>query len=270
MSTSSSPSVTPSKRSRTPSLTLDTSCLPSLSYPSPPSNTLIITELNNLAIFQPSSLDVIKSQIGTVAPLNSFSPLPSFRRLLCSFMSEQAAIQVRQLLEQHAIRTDRGVPLQSKIYFGEPTPVVDPETARRNNLLEAPHIDKLFFISPPPSPPHGWQMRHEDPPNKEVHASDLAEALERLSAVDIERQKSPDSPVSPPGEAGSGSRTTTRARSGSSAVLYTPETTTPNVPWVMVEDTTMSSGRPNDDSMDLDTLPRKFYTNTARPPIESI
>jgi hypothetical protein len=35
-------------------------------------------------------------------------------------------------------------------------------------------------LSPPPSPPHGWVMRNEDPPNKEVHASDLAHALSML------------------------------------------------------------------------------------------
>jgi hypothetical protein len=34
-------------------------------------------------------------------------------------------------------------------------------------LLEAPQVSKMFFISPPPSPPHGWVMRNEDPPNKD-------------------------------------------------------------------------------------------------------
>lgn len=47
--------------------------------------------------------------------------------------------------------------------------------------LERPDAGRLFFISPPPSPPVGWEAREEGCPNKDVHATDLADALGKLS-----------------------------------------------------------------------------------------
>src|SRR5436190_8280818 len=161
-------------------LSLDLSSLPPLSQPSPPSNTLLITDLNDLSLFQPASISAIKARITAITPLNSFSPLPSFRRIVCSFHSTDAATRIRQFLDGGAIL---GRNVRAKVYFGEHTVVEDLEEGRKRNLLEAPHAQKLFFISPPPSPPHGWMMRHEEPPNKDVHASDLAEALNRLGTI---------------------------------------------------------------------------------------
>lgn len=64
-----------------------------------------------------------------------------------------------------------------RVYFGEHTPV---EPADQH--LHLPDAKKLFFISPPPSPPHGWEIRDEEPPNDLVLAEDLAEALSKLRA----------------------------------------------------------------------------------------
>jgi hypothetical protein len=66
----------------------------------------------------------------------------------------------------------------AKCYFGEPTPIGDME----KKYLNRPDAGRLFFISPPPSPPVGWEMKSEDPPNKEVHAEDLASKLAKLSS----------------------------------------------------------------------------------------
>lgn len=65
-----------------------------------------------------------------------------------------------------------------RIYFGQHTPI---DSERVDQHLAAPESKKLFFISPPPSPPHGWEMRNEEPPNANVMAEDLAEALKKLS-----------------------------------------------------------------------------------------
>ncbi|EEQ87604.2 hypothetical protein RJZ56_004332 [Blastomyces dermatitidis] len=285
-------------------LSLDLSNLPPLAQPSPPSNTLLITDLHDLSLFQPSSLDAIKAQISRITPLNSFSPLPSLRRIVCSFTSIAAAIRIRQLLDGEAIL---GKNVRARVYFGENTPVEDAEEGRRRNLLEAPKSQKLFFISPPPSPPHGWMMRNEDPPNKEVHAADLAEALQRLetptgaAAPDVDSDMNmtsescgaghdPDTPVSVSSDVhmhgsdqeGSSARlrstytrpvATGRERSGSSTLIYDPEYhgSSPHLPAVMVEDTTVGGGV-SDTEIDMDIgsagSSKRIIAHTARPPVE--
>ncbi|KAL4952908.1 Calcipressin-domain-containing protein [Aspergillus filifer] len=273
-----------------PSLSIDLSSLPPLTQPSPPTNTLLITDLNDLYLFQPSSLASIREQIATIAPLNSFSPLPSFRRIVCSFHNEDDAIRVRKLLDREPL-LDR--PVRTKIYFGEPTPILESDeagTGIKHKLLEAPQVDKLFFISPPPSPPHGWVMRTEDPPNKEVHASDLAQALAALkteqcggvatntysSAPSSQMQTDPDTPMSLSSDKRTGSfPLSSRQRSRSSTLIYNPNEHggSPNLPAVMVEDT---SADPEDMDVDVEMspidMPSKSSSTppfkTARPPVE--
>lgn len=65
-----------------------------------------------------------------------------------------------------------------KIYFGSPTPILGADA--QDQHLQPPAMGKLLFISPPPSPPCGWEIREEDPPNKETHAEDLQKALAGL------------------------------------------------------------------------------------------
>ncbi|KAL1984975.1 hypothetical protein VTN96DRAFT_8531 [Rasamsonia emersonii] len=289
-------STTPSSRSSSsrsssrPSLSLDLSNLPPLSQPSPPSNTLLITDLHDLFLFQPSSLASIRAQITAVAPLNSFSPLPSLRRIVCSFLSTDDAIRVRQHLEAEGLIDRKNV--RARIYFGEPTPIESTEEARRRKLLEAPHAQKLFFISPPPSPPQGWVSRPEDPPNKEVHASDLAEALARLrteqQGIATDNATASNDPASPVSVSSSDGAHPQVARTGSwpvsgsgqrsrsSTIIYHPSDhgSSPNLPAVMVEDT--SAGDGDDDDLDVDmsspvdSFPpqRKKLIRTARPPVE--
>ncbi|KAB8235496.1 putative calcineurin binding protein [Aspergillus alliaceus] len=256
-----------SSTSSRPSLKLDLSNLPTMSQPTQPSNTLIFTELSNLHIFQPSSLALLRSQIESIAPLNSFSPLPSLRRIICSFLTEEDALYIRRTLDGNLLEHN----VRPKIYFGEPTPILGEEEFRRPKLLEAPQLDKLFFISPPPSPPHGWVMRNEEPPNKEVHAGDLATALAKLKTEQFGVNDSmsqpcePGTPMSMTSDKRTGSWPVSMSgqRSRSSTLIYHPENHggSPNLPAVMVED------------MDVEMSPiempiRKAPPKTSRPPVE--
>ena len=147
-----------------------------------------------------------------------------------------------------------------RVYFGEPTSLSEP----LHKYLQAPRSGKMFFISPPPSPPHGWQMRDEDPPNKEVHAEDLASALAKLHAR--------HDPLSPedvsPANVGSGIDVDTpqRTRSGSYSIVYQPDAdgNSPGLPAIAVEDLTNSPTllSPTDASVD------KRFVHTSRPPVE--
>ena len=134
---------------------------------------------------------------------------------------------------------------RARIYFGEPTPIHP-----KDQHLHAPHSSKLFFISPPPSPPHGWETRNEEPPNRDVHAEDLAAALAKLHARPTTAQDQAalgeEEPLERRGDGGEreGRRVPNRARSGSATVVYHPQDhgDSPHLPAVMVEDTTESGG----------------------------
>ncbi|KAL8686285.1 MAG: hypothetical protein Q9224_005495 [Gallowayella concinna] len=146
---------------------------------------------------------------------------------------------------------------RARIYFGEPTPI---EIADQH--LHAPQSQKMFFISPPPSPPFGWEMRNEGPPNKEVHADDLASALaglkQRPDAVADEgcsfQRGKEEAAERVRGRSGSSTTTTT---------VYRPDVNggSPGLPAVIVEDTTgWEEGSPVDGG--------KILAHTARPPVE--
>ena len=148
-----------------------------------------------------------------------------------------------------------------RIYFGEATPIEPVD-----QHLHAPKSQKLFFISPPPSPPHGWEMRNEGPPNKEVHADDLASALAKLHSKSAS-VPDPSSSIPPVQERQGDGIDREGGRSRSPTVVYHPEDhgDSPHLPAVMVEDTTQGQ----DEDLDLDSaIELKIMAHTARPPVE--
>lgn len=112
-----------------------------------------------------------------------------------------------------------------RVYFGMNTPLNPTD-----QHLALPQSDRLFFISPPPSPPMGWEMKQEDAPNKLVHAEDLAAALARLHASPREDPSSPTSDHS--------GACIARQPTGSTTVVYHPQDhgDSPNLPAISVED----------------------------------
>ncbi|KAI0025141.1 Calcipressin-domain-containing protein [Xylariomycetidae sp. FL0641] len=229
-------------------LSLDLSSLPPLTQPTPPTNTLLITNLNDVDIFRPDNLQSIRQLIEASAPIYTWSPLKSFRRIVVSFQDEQAAIKVRSIWDGEAIMGER-----CRVYFGQNTPL----NLGKDNHLNLPDAGKLFFISPPPSPPHGWEMRMEDAPNKQVHAEDLAEALAKLHHH-TEPMAADVSPISPT----DGPRAT---RSRSSTLIYQPQEHggSPNLPAISVDDMT-------DSPIDISpiTNEKTIPAHTSRPPVE--
>lgn len=248
-----SPPVSPAspKRRRSPNLSIDLTDLPALSQPTPPSNTLIITNLQAPEIFTAANLESIQQAINQHATIHTFSPLKSFRRAIVSFYTVEAAIAIRQILDGETVLGDR-----VRVYFGTETKI-----QQEDQHLQAPQSQKLFFISPPPSPPVGWEMRNEEPPNKEVHAEDLADALARLHArpgaddalkekMDFEQENKP---------------VVNRQRSGSSTLVFDPQEHghSPDLPAIAVEDTTESP-------LPLSPMEgvEKKFVHTSRPPVE--
>ena len=54
------------------------------------------------------------------------------------------------------------------------------DTVPEANYLRPPAIEKNFLISPPGSPPVGWEPIKEEPPNATPLADDLMAALRKL------------------------------------------------------------------------------------------
>ncbi|TEY61476.1 hypothetical protein BOTCAL_0168g00090 [Botryotinia calthae] len=251
MSSPTSPtgSTLSSRRGSHKSLSLDLSNLPPLSQPTPPSNTLLITNLKDSEIFRADNLQSIKELINTSAPIHSWALLKSFSRIIVSFFSEESAIRIRQILDGEEIMGER-----MRVYFGQPTSISPKDTH-----LNLPDAGKLFFISPPPSPPHGWEMKMEDAPNKQVHAEDLAEALAKLH-----HRPTTDLPASPMSDNGE-SLKNGRGRSASTTTIYDPQAHghSPNLPAIAVEDTTGEDWCVSPLEME-----KPILAHTARPPVE--
>lgn len=132
-------------------------------------------------------------------------------------------------------------------------------------------------------------MRNEDPPNKEVHASDLANALASLKTEQSgfgnesgnasgRYANDPDTPVSMTSNR-TASWNVSGQRSRSSTLIYHPgdHGMSPNLPAVLVED--MSGTAAVDGDVDMSPIEmqsqdqglgnvQKLPPKTARPPVE--
>jgi hypothetical protein len=218
--------------------------------------------LSEPEIFNPSNLVQIRELINQHAPIHVWAPLKSFRRIVTSFFDTESAIQIRQNLDGEVLMGCR-----IRVYFGLNTPL-NPS----DQHLPLPKSDKLFFISPPPSPPMGWEMHNEEEPNKIVHAEDLAAALAKLHADNH------DDPAAALGGNLGPDGTIRRRRTGSSTIVYHPEDhgDSLSLPAISVEDTTESpvAISPSPDAMEGVEGPiaqqkaQGQNVSTARPPVE--
>lgn len=148
--------------------------------------------------------------------------------------------------------------------------------------LKAPSLGKLLFISPPPSPPCGWEIREEDPPNKDVHAEDLQRALAGLggNAGRSGRRASAEDAGSRMDEDEREGLYGVRRRSVTgSMIVYHPKDhgDREDLPAVMVEDTTADCGNGALESPGGASAVHeegsgrgRIIAHTARPPLGSM
>ena len=80
-----------------------------------------------------------------------------------------------------------------RVYYGPPTaPQYLQRSTKADQHLPVPLTDKNFLISPPGSPPIGWEQIREDPPNSDTLAADLMQALQELQ---LEQPSEPELPA---------------------------------------------------------------------------
>lgn len=148
-----------------------------------------------------------------------------------------------------------------RVYFGEHTPLQPVD-----QHLQAPESKKLFFISPPPSPPHGWESKNEDPPNAVIVAEDLAHALAKLS---YDPKRLSEATGDNTNENKDGTQSIRRPRSASSVVLFEPEDASASeMPAISVDDYTDSGDERSPVSPNLPAAAQALHT--TRPPVELI
>ena len=126
----------------------------------------------------------------------------------------------------------------------------------------------MFFISPPPSPPLGWEMRDEGAPNEMVLAEDLAEALGRLNGRGGARERAnggleDDGVGGGDGDGKAGGEGKKGKRRSGTTFVFHPEDHggKEGLPAVVVEDMT-------GDGDDVEDEVPKIMAHTARPPVE--
>lgn len=250
-------------RHNSSSLSLDLSDLPPLITPSPPSNTLLITNLMDPTIFHPASLATIRQNISMTAALYSFSPLKSFRRIVATFYNTNDAITIRQQLDGEMILGNR-----VRVFFGAETPV---DLEAKDRHLAAPAANKLFFISSKPTSRLGDAQRG---------AAKQGRACRRPGGGTGKAPREDGRPWGRDGGRASGKRDDQpceplahglgpreRSRSGSTTIVYHPELNgdSPLLPAVMVVHPECEDAGPQADEDDEEG---KIMAHTARPPVE--
>lgn len=263
---------------------IDLTSLPPLSLPTPPSNTVLVTQLTNPTIFDPSTLSTLRNLLTqhAHAPIHTFTPLKSMRRIIISFFAIEPAIALREVLDGECILGCR-----VRVYFGVNTNIKTCYNGDNNNneasgenvmeYLKPPDKGRLFFISPPPSPPLGWTGRDEGAPNKQVHAEDLAIALakirsgradndnEEIAAVDIMDQEADVSTAD-----ANARQQLIGIGSSNAKLVYHPSDhgSRADLPTVLVEDVSNDHHININSNINPDQAQQRILTHTARPPVE--
>lgn len=135
---------------------------------------------------------------GNEIPIVHWGNLRSFGRVVAVFQNAQEATQAKLVIQSLEATSGKSL----KAYYDKHTPLYEVES--EDNHLRLPDQGRLFFISPPPSPPAGWISQPESAPNTETFHADLHEALLGLggeSDVTEDNTSNPSGSGTPTGEA---------------------------------------------------------------------
>lgn len=218
-------------------------------------NTLIVTNIPRLYFASPPVLSEIASQFSQHGYIDRFIPIKSFTRILIIYEEASCAMAAKIALDRmvipqevyrfvrQAARDELELQLQDendevfqnqdatlRVYFGENTPL-----HQCTEYLLPPELEKNWLISPPGSPPVGWEQVREVGPNKAVLPEDLFHAL-----VGIQKggQDWEDDELEDPGESSSSSSSLLVP---TTTFLITHDPNSPNqpssdLPQIMVQD----------------------------------
>ncbi|KAJ7891296.1 Calcipressin [Mycena olivaceomarginata] len=145
-------------------------------------NTLAVTIPKGF--FQPLLLDLLRTHFAIYGHINRWVPLPGFGRIIVVYTREDDAEKAKIHCDPIVLeQTQDRPPIKLRVYRADPNPLLPMESddvVPEANYLRPPAIEKNFLISPPGSPPVGWEPIKEEPPNATPLASDLMAALKKL------------------------------------------------------------------------------------------
>ncbi|KAG6900356.1 hypothetical protein C0993_011987 [Termitomyces sp. T159_Od127] len=147
-------------------------------------NTITVTRVPK-DFFHPVLLDLLRGHFATYGEINRWAPLPGFGRIIIVYRFEDNAESAKQHCDRIVIqRSQDGSEVELRVYRADPNPLTNEDifgtTIPEDNYLRPPAVEKNFLISPPGSPPVGWEQIREDPPNANPLADDLMHALQKL------------------------------------------------------------------------------------------
>ncbi|XP_059485147.1 protein sarah isoform X2 [Neocloeon triangulifer] len=132
-------------------------------------NSLIVTNLNSQVFKSDEEKHIIESLFNQYGETVSFQYFRSFCRMRVNFKSPASAARARIELHQAKVGCST-----INCYFAQPVSPIDLE----DQHLQPPALTKQFLISPPASPPYGWEQKGESDP---LVNYDLLAAIANLS-----------------------------------------------------------------------------------------
>ncbi|XP_006458638.1 hypothetical protein AGABI2DRAFT_134344 [Agaricus bisporus var. bisporus H97] len=170
-------------------------------------NTLAVTSIPK-AFFEPVILELLSAHFSSFGPINQWVPLAGFSRIIIVYENEDDAENAKVCSDPIVLNIANGrmSKIVLRVYRADPNPLIarnNEDTIPQDNYLKPPPLEKNFLISPPGSPPVGWEAVREDPPNATPLADDLIEALKKLQ-VHQKRKPSLELVLEPSEESGVG------------------------------------------------------------------
>ncbi|KAF8626205.1 hypothetical protein AX15_004895 [Amanita polypyramis BW_CC] len=179
-------------------------------------NSLAIVSLPR-SFFVPEIMNIIRSHFDFFGEINQWVPLPGFGRIIIVYESEDDAEKAKRACDPIILQGEEGEDgpqLVLRVYRADPNPLLPKvpalgdamySTIPQENYLQPPPVEKNFLISPPGSPPVGWEQVEEDPPNRTPLAEDLMVALKKLELQEKRlRENTPLEVLLAPEESGVG------------------------------------------------------------------
>ena len=135
--------------------------------------------------------------------LVSWEPLAVFGRSVAVFAAHTEAASVKRALDRLVLEYEDNDKSILRVYFASETPLStlpDGMLCPTRSLdgvqyLEPPPPVREFLISPPGSPPVGWEPVAEESPNTKTLAEDLMKALTRLAEEQSAEERAAEGPV---------------------------------------------------------------------------